>query len=120
MSFYFTNLRPAPLTGRQPEVRITQWRLVQLSDAAIVLVGVVPSVPDALTVRITTPVQFIDVANRTLQTMSGRIYVLVGDPASTPFMRAVIEDRLIDAGHADAADVTDAVWPGVLPSLVYM
>ena len=107
---YFTNLRGAPLVRDQPQVRITQWRLAQLPDDSVVLVGVVPGGPDALTVRITSPIRCVDVAARLLQTWSGRVYVLVGDPAAAPFMRTVVAERLARSGLEDAVDVTDALF----------
>lgn len=107
---YFMNLRAAPLLRDQPQVRITHWRLAQLPDDTVVLVGVVPGGPDALTVRITSPIRCVDVAARLLQTWSGRVYVLVGDPATAPFMRTVLAERLARSGLEDAVDVTDALF----------
>jgi hypothetical protein len=82
------------------------WRIIEF-DGGQSLVGFLEN---GLTCRLTTEITSIDLPAREVRTRSGRLYELLGPPASEPERLEVIAVRVAVSVHAPWLDITDAVW----------
>ena len=101
-----TNVRDAPAIAAQPRMALYQWRVAAL-DGAEILVGFLEN---GYTCRVTTGIASMNLPSREIQTQSGRLYELIGPPASDPVSLVVIAGRLAMLRPATSTDVTEGVW----------
>lgn len=106
----YTPPRDAPPVEAQPAAYLKSWRLVQVQDDSVRLVGVT----DGNTYRLTSPVIHIDVTCRVVSTSSGRQYQLVGPPAITQQERTLIAGRIALNGLVVSDDASEALWSRML------
>ena len=101
-----TNFRNAPAIVAQPRMALYQWRVVAL-DGVEILVGFLEN---GYTCRVATGIASISLPSREIQTQSGRLYELIGPPASDPVSLMVIAGRLAMLRSATSTDVTEGIW----------
>ena len=101
-----TNFRNAAPIVAQPRMALYQWRVVALDDVEIL----VDFLENGYTCRVTTGIASINLPSREIQTQSGRLYELIGPPASDPVSLMVIAGRLAMLRPATSTDVTEGVW----------
>ena len=101
-----TNLRAAPHTTVQPRMSMYDWRIIEF-DEQNALVGFLEN---GFTCRLTTQIASIELPARELRTQSGRLYELIGPPASDTERLASIAARVALSVHSPWLDITDAVW----------
>lgn len=106
LSIVLTNFRTAPPASTQPRALIYDWRIMQF-DERRVMVGFLAN---GLTCRMTTEIVSIDFPGREVRTSSGRLYELLGPPASEPERLAFIAVRVALCVRSAHLDVTDGVW----------
>ena len=101
-----TNFRTAPVIAAQPRMALYQWRVAAL-DGVEILVGFLEN---GYTCRLTTGIASICLPSREIRTQSGRLYELIGPPASDPVSLMVIAGRVAMLRPATSRDVTEGVW----------
>lgn len=101
-----TNDRPAPTVAVQPRTSMHDWRIIEF-DGGRSLVGFLEN---GFTCRLTTEIVSIDLCARQVRTRSGRLYELLGPPASEPERLAVIAAHLGASVGSPWIDVTDSAW----------
>ena len=106
MTIVLTNFRNAPAIAAQPRMALYQWRVAAL-DGVEILVGFLEN---GYTCRVTTQIASVRLPSREIQTQSGRLYELIGPPASDPVSLSVIAERLAMLRPATITDVTEGVW----------
>lgn len=103
--------RPAPDVSAQPRMVLAHWRAFMDAHGERFLVGMLPN---HSTLRITTPVQSVDLVSRTWLTESGRVYETPGPPAeSLALCQAMALMMHIEEPTAHPGDVTETVWAGM-------
>ena len=85
-----TNLKPAPPTAAQPRMSMHDWRIIEFEEEQ----SLVGFLENGFTCRLTTKIISIDLPAREVRTRSGRLYELLGPPASWPERIAVISARV--------------------------
>ena len=90
-----TNSRQAPPIEVQPRTSMHHWRIIEFDDGR----SLVGFLANGFTCRLTTEIASIDLPARQVRTRSGRLYELLGPPASQPEQIAVI------AAHLDRKSV---------------
>ena len=113
-TIFLTNFRNAPAVAAQPRMALYQWRVVVL-DGVEILVGFLEN---GYTCRVTTGIASISLPSRDVQTQSGRLYELIGPPASDPVSLMVIAGRLAMLRPATSTDVTEGVWAAMCAATV--
>lgn len=101
-----TNSRPAPPIEVQPRASMHDWRIIEI-DGERSLVGFLEN---GFTCRLTTEIVSIDLPAREVWTRSGRLYELLGPPASQPERIAVIAAHVVASVGSRWIDVTDDTW----------
>ena len=101
-----TNCRPAPAIEVEPRTSMHDWRIVELDDGR----SLVGFLENGFTCRLTTEIVSIDLPARQVRTSSGRLYELLGPPASEPERLAVITAHLVASAGSSWMDVTDSTW----------
>lgn len=100
------NYREAPPVMSQPQVQIFAWRIFETQQEQL-LAGFLDN---GHTCRLTSPIETVNFAAREVRTCSGRIYELLGPPATEQVRLAVIAARLRLTVPDGATDITDTVW----------
>ena len=98
-------LRDAPSVTEQPTMTMVQWRVLELTDGARVLAGMLAEQP---TLRITTAI--VTHEGRQVTTSSGRAYTLFGEPSSDPDVLGCIAQEIVLLGYVVRDDVTEEHW----------
>ena len=101
-----TNSRPAPPIEVQPRTSMHDWRMIEFDDGR----SLVGFLENGFTCRLTTEIASIDLPARQMRTRSGRLYELLGPPASQPERIAVISAHLAASAPSPWLDVTDDAW----------
>ena len=101
-----TNSRPAPPIEVQPRTSMHDWRIIEFDDGR----SLVGFLEDGFTCRLTTEIDSMDLPARQVRTRSGRLYELLGPPASQPERIAVIAAHLAASAPSPWLDVTDDAW----------
>lgn len=101
-----TNSRPAPPIAVQPRTSMHDWRIIEF-DGERSLVGFLEN---GFTCRLTTEIVSIDLPARQVRTRSGRLYGLLGPPASQPERIAVIAAHVLASAGSPWMDVTESTW----------
>lgn len=101
-----TNLRSAPSIEVQPHMSMYDWRIIEFDDVRL-LVGFLEN---GFTCRLTTEIVSIDFSARQVRTSSGRMYELLGPPASEPERLTGITAYLVASIGFCWTDTTDSVW----------
>lgn len=101
-----TNSRPAPPIEVQPRTSMHEWRIIEFVDGR----SLVGFLENGFTCRLTTEIVSIDLSARQVRTSSGRLYELLGPPASQPERLAVIAAHLVASVGSHWMDVTDSAW----------
>lgn len=101
-----TNHRSAPPITIQPQTSMYAWRIIEFDDARL-LVGLLEN---GFTCRLTTEIVSIDFSARQVRTSSGRLYELLGPPASDSERLTVITAYLVTSIGFCWTDTTDSVW----------
>ena len=99
---------PAPDVSTQPKMILTHWRVFINAQGERFLTGVLPN---GSTLRVTTPIQAVDLVSRMWRTQSGRIYETPGPPAESLELcqaLALMVGIVDPSTHPD--DVTDVFW----------
>lgn len=98
-------LRDAPSVTEQPKMTMMQWRVLELSDGAKVLAGMLIDQP---TLRIATAI--VAHESSRFMTSSGRAYTLLGAPCSDPDVLVCIAQQLALLGDSVKRDLTEEYW----------
>jgi hypothetical protein len=101
-----SSCRNAPAVTAQPRVTMLDWRIVRVGHE-MHLVGFLEN---GITCRVTTPIEHLDVSSRQALTASGRIYELMGPPASDPTQLAVMAIRTRQLSLCVDDDLTAETW----------
>lgn len=101
-----TNSRPAPPIEVQPRTSMHDWRIIEFDDGR----SLVGFLENGFTCRLTTEIASIDLSARQIRTRSGRLYELLGPPASQIERIAVIAAHLVASAGSPWMDVTDSAW----------
>ena len=103
--------RPAPDVSTQPTMVLTHWRLFTNAQGECFLTGMLPN---HSTLRITTPIEAVDLVSRMWRTQSGRVYETPGPPAeSLALCLALALMVRIGDPSTHPGDVTDLFWTGM-------
>lgn len=106
MHFLFLNERFAPDVSEQPHVDLHHWRLFKAASGEVHLSAeIAPG-----TMRITTPLVAVELAQGCCITLSGRRYQLCGPPEGGELLRALLQANAERSGLAAATDVSDTIW----------
>jgi hypothetical protein len=106
VTFFDIPIRPAPNVLDQPRVQTRQWRLLRYGDHHFLMCQRV----GASTVRVTTPIQSMNLASMTVQTGSGRVYELLGPPSDDPAFLADVQLNLKLSGLQGVTDVSLQIY----------
>ena len=66
-----------PLVTAEPTIRLSNWSIREVDGEALHLVGLNVTSREG---RVTSAIEFLDLATRRARTQSGRLYELVGSP----------------------------------------
>ena len=99
--------RHAPDVSTQPTMALTHWRVFTNAQGECFLTGMLPN---HSTLRITTPIEFIDLVSRMWRTHSGRVYETPGPPAESLALALMVR---IGDPSTHPGDVTDRFWAGM-------
>jgi len=103
--------RPAPDVSRQPTTVLTHWRVFINARGERFLTGMLPN---ESTLRITTPIEAVDLVSRIWRTQSGRVYETPGPPAESLALCQVLALMVrIGDPSTHPGDVTDLFWAGM-------
>ena len=103
--------RLAPDVNAQPTMVLAHWRVFMDAGGERFLAGMLPN---QATLRITSPIQAIDLVSRTWLTESGRAYETPGPPAASVLLRQMLALLMrTEDPTAHPEDVTDTVWTGM-------
>lgn len=106
-----SSLRPAPDVNAQPTMVLAHWRVFMDAGGERFLAGILPN---QATLRITSPIQAIDLVSRTWLTKSGRVYETPARPTESVVLRQVLALLMrTEDPTAHPEDVTDTVWAGM-------
>jgi hypothetical protein len=82
------------------------WRIIEFDDVRV-LVGFLEN---GFTCRMTSEIASINFPAREVRTRSGRLYELLGPPASAPDRLAAIAVRVAASVRSPCLDTTDGTW----------
>ena len=103
--------RPAPDVSTQPTMVLTHWRVFINARGDRFLTGMLDN---EFTLRITTPIEAVDLASRIWRTQSGRAYETPGLPAESLALCQVLALMVrIGDPSTHPGDVTDLFWAGM-------
>lgn len=109
-----TNKRNAPAVSAQSDVVFLTWRIVEDAQGERSVLGLM----GLHTVRLTSPIQSVDVATRIVVTGSGRRYHLQQAPTTDPIVIAAMMLHALTQRVVVTRDVSDEIWSemaGVTP-----
>lgn len=88
-------------------MKVQSWRLVRLPCGDRHLV----TLRNGGIARVTSAVESVDLASRTVTTTSGRLYSLLAPPEAGQLERGVLQAAAAQLlGRTDTLDVSDATW----------
>lgn len=108
--FFFFSKRQAPPVKDQPRVNAYSWRLIETFAGDLCLATLSHRVADRGVVRLSSAVSAVDVGTRTITTVSGRSYVLIGPPEDRHLEYNALFAGLARFGITDGMDVSTAIW----------
>ncbi len=91
-------------------MEVHSWRLLKAASGELHLGTLRDRQADRVVVRLTSVLAKFDVAARMVTTASGRRYVLMGPPESSPLERQAIRNGAAHLGLADGIDISDPFW----------
>lgn len=105
LGFILVNERDVPPVEEQPDMKVHSWRLVRLPCGDRHLV----TLRNGGIARVTSAVESVDLASRTVTTTSGRLYTLLAPPEAGQPERDVLNAAAAQLlGRTDTLDVSDA------------
>lgn len=109
----FLNERSAPDVQVQPEVTLNHWRILQGGTGTLHIVAML----GPKTLRVTSALVAIDLAQAMVRTDSGRSYHFTMAPEEDEELRMLMELRGKHAMGTIYADVSDVVWQAMCEGL---
>ena len=107
LGFILVNERDVPPVEQQPAMKVHSWRLVRLPCGDRHLV----TLRNGGIARVTSAVESVALASRTVTTTSGRLYSLLAPPEAGQLERDVLQAAAAQLlGRTDTLDVSDATW----------
>ena len=106
-SWGMLNCRATPDVATQPDVALTDWRILLDENGIAYLVGLLPG---GSKLRFTSSVAHVVASERVVITQSGRRYWLEGGPATSWSVLEQIQARGLVDGVVDSDEATRELW----------
>lgn len=109
MQFEFVNDRQAPDIESQPSVELKHWRILLRGNGDLHLTAQM----DSGALRVTSKLQYMEVASGAVRTESGRSYQLCAPPEGDEALRDLMRLRALKDLQMISGDVSDVIWAAI-------
>lgn len=107
--FEFVNDRQAPDTESQPSVELRHWRILLRGNGDLHLTAQL----DSGALRVTSKLQYMELASGAVRTESGRSYQLCAPPEGDKVLRGLMRLRALRDLQMISGDVSDVIWAAI-------